>query len=143
MLYFMQMTVIMALVNIRSCGRHGLHLGLRAYATRPLGTPRKREQQDDTPVFQYVGQHRKPQEKVFVWGFSYTGALGIPSFVVPDSGRKKPRKYQLTPYRLETEEKVTLFFFSVLLCLYFLITGYRYRRIMKKYFPTPPPRGKK
>lgn len=96
----------MALVNMRSCGRHGFHLGLRAYATRPIGSPRKREQQDDTPVFQYVGQHRKPQEKVFVWGFSYTGALGIPSFVVPDSGRKKPRKYQLTPYRLDTEQKV-------------------------------------
>uniref|UniRef100_A0A673GR44 Williams-Beuren syndrome chromosomal region 16 protein homolog n=1 Tax=Sinocyclocheilus rhinocerous TaxID=307959 RepID=A0A673GR44_9TELE len=97
----------MALVSIRSCGRHGFHLGLCAYATRPVGTPRKREQQDDTPVFQYVGQHRRPQGKVFVWGFSYTGALGIPSFVVPDSGRKKPRKYQLTPYRLDTEQKIS------------------------------------
>uniref|UniRef100_A0A672QFL0 Neutrophil cytosolic factor 1-like n=1 Tax=Sinocyclocheilus grahami TaxID=75366 RepID=A0A672QFL0_SINGR len=97
----------MALVSIRSCGRCGFLLGLRAYATRPVGTPRKREQQDDTPVFQYVGQHRKPQGKVFVWGFSYTGALGIPSFVVPDSGRKKPRKYQLTPYRLDTEQKIS------------------------------------
>jgi len=102
----MQVTVIMALVKMRSCGRHGFDLGLRAYATRPIGSQRKREQQDDTPVFQYVGQHRKPQEKVFVWGFSFTGALGIPSFVVPDSGRKKPRKYQLTPYRLDTEQKV-------------------------------------
>uniref|UniRef100_A0A8C1WYN2 RCC1 like n=1 Tax=Cyprinus carpio TaxID=7962 RepID=A0A8C1WYN2_CYPCA len=97
----------MALVSLRSCGRCAFHLGLRAYATRPVGTPRKREQQDDTPVFQYVGQHRKPQGKVFVWGFSYTGALGIPSFVVPDSGRKKPRKYQLTPYRLDTEQKIS------------------------------------
>uniref|UniRef100_A0A673J8N9 Williams-Beuren syndrome chromosomal region 16 protein-like n=1 Tax=Sinocyclocheilus rhinocerous TaxID=307959 RepID=A0A673J8N9_9TELE len=97
----------MALVSLRSCGRLGFHLGLRAYATRPVGTPRKREQQDDTPVFQYVGQHRKLQGKVFVWGFSYTGALGIPSFVVPDSGRKKPRKYQLTPYRLDTEQKIS------------------------------------
>ncbi|XP_075888092.1 RCC1-like G exchanging factor-like protein isoform X2 [Nelusetta ayraudi] len=38
---------------------------------------------------------------------SFTGALGIPSFVVPDSGRKKPRKYQLTPYRLETAEQIS------------------------------------
>ncbi len=105
----MQVTVIMALVSLRSCGRHGFHLGLRVYATRPVGTPRRREQQDNTPVFQYVGQHRKPQGKVFVWGFSYTGALGIPSFVVPDSGRKKPRKYQLTPYRLDTEQKVMFY----------------------------------
>uniref|UniRef100_A0A8C1YV35 RCC1 like n=1 Tax=Cyprinus carpio TaxID=7962 RepID=A0A8C1YV35_CYPCA len=97
----------MALVNIRSCGRRGFHPGLCAYATRTVGVPRKREQQDETPVFQYVGQHRKPRGKVFVWGFSYTGALGIPSFVVPDSGRKKPRKYQLTPYRLDTEQKIS------------------------------------
>lgn len=103
----MSVTVIMALVSLRSCGRRGFQLGLRAYATRSVNTQRKREQQDDTPVFQYVGQHRKPQGKVFVWGFSYTGALGIPSFVVPDSGRKKPRKYQLTPYRLDTEQKIS------------------------------------
>uniref|UniRef100_A0A8C8M481 Uncharacterized protein n=1 Tax=Oncorhynchus tshawytscha TaxID=74940 RepID=A0A8C8M481_ONCTS len=45
--------------------------------------------------------------KVFVWGFSYTGALGIPRFEVPDSGRKKPRKYQLTSYRLETEQQIS------------------------------------
>ncbi|XP_051903161.1 RCC1-like G exchanging factor-like protein [Hippocampus zosterae] len=67
-----------------------------------------REKPDaDGPVFQYVGQHRKPRHKVFVWGFSFTGALGIPSFVIPDSGRKKPRKYQLTPYRLETEDQIS------------------------------------
>lgn len=94
----------MALVNIRACGQCGIRGGLRAYATQPFGTTGLQE--DDRPVFQYVGQHRKPKEKVFVWGFSYTGALGIPSFVVPDSGRKKPRKYQLTPYRLDTEQKV-------------------------------------
>ncbi|XP_077402856.1 RCC1-like G exchanging factor-like protein isoform X3 [Vanacampus margaritifer] len=59
------------------------------------------------PVFQYVGQHKKPSHKVFVWGFSFTGALGIPSFVVPDSGSKKPRKYQFTPYRLETADQIS------------------------------------
>uniref|UniRef100_A0A3B3ZX42 RCC1-like domain-containing protein n=1 Tax=Periophthalmus magnuspinnatus TaxID=409849 RepID=A0A3B3ZX42_9GOBI len=59
------------------------------------------------PMFQYVGQNRKPRHKVFVWGFSFTGALGIPSFVVPDSGRKRPRQYQLTPYRLETADQIT------------------------------------
>uniref|UniRef100_A0A672FEC6 RCC1-like domain-containing protein n=1 Tax=Salarias fasciatus TaxID=181472 RepID=A0A672FEC6_SALFA len=69
----------------------------------PLTDPVSLSVQPCAPVFQYVGQHRKPTHKVFVWGFSFTGALGIPSFVVPDSGRKTPRKYQLTPYRLETE----------------------------------------
>lgn len=67
---------------------------------------RPQEKNSSGPVFQYVGQHKKPTHKVFVWGFSFTGALGIPSFVVPDSGRKNPRKYQLTPYRLETAEQV-------------------------------------
>ncbi|XP_056601313.1 RCC1-like G exchanging factor-like protein isoform X1 [Triplophysa dalaica] len=95
----------MALVNIRVCGLCCIRVGLRSYATQPYGMTGV--QQDDRPVFQYVGQHRKPKEKVFVWGFSYTGALGIPSFVVPDSGRKKPRKHQLTPYRLDTEQKIS------------------------------------
>lgn len=70
------------------------------------GAPGSQEKSSSEPVFQYVGEHKKPTHKVFVWGFSFTGALGIPSFVVPDSGRKKPRKYQLTPYRLETAEQV-------------------------------------
>ncbi|XP_056140895.1 RCC1-like G exchanging factor-like protein isoform X2 [Lampris incognitus] len=69
--------------------------------------PRQQEKNKDGPVFQYVGKHRKKNHKVFVWGFSFTGALGIPSFVVPDSGRKKPRKYQLTPYSLEIEDKIS------------------------------------
>lgn len=69
---------------------------------------RDRETRDEVPQFRYVGERRKPTDKVFVWGFSHTGALGIPSFVIPDSGRKKPRKYQLTPYRFDTEQKVLL-----------------------------------
>uniref|UniRef100_A0AAY5L9I8 RCC1 like n=1 Tax=Esox lucius TaxID=8010 RepID=A0AAY5L9I8_ESOLU len=96
----------MSLVYVRLFARHRLALGVRGYAT-PTSAPRSREQKEDFPVFQYVGKQRKPNHKVFVWGFSYTGALGIPSFVVPDSGRKKPRKYQLTPYRLETEQQIS------------------------------------
>uniref|UniRef100_A0A3Q3AZU0 RCC1 like n=1 Tax=Kryptolebias marmoratus TaxID=37003 RepID=A0A3Q3AZU0_KRYMA len=70
--------------------------------------PQEKSAGGDGPVFQYVGEHKKPTHKVFVWGFSFTGALGIPSFVVPDSGRKNPRKYQLTPYRLEMAEQISL-----------------------------------
>lgn len=74
----------------------------------PSGAPRQRRQNNDAgPIFQYVGKHKKPNHRVFVWGFSFTGALGIPSFVVPDSGVKKPKKYQLTPYRLETEAQIS------------------------------------
>lgn len=72
----------------------------------PRPGPGLRDQSGE-PVFQYVGQNRRPSHKVFVWGFSFSGALGVPSFVVPDTGRKKPRKYQLTPYRLDTAQKIT------------------------------------
>ncbi|KAK2828412.1 hypothetical protein Q5P01_019446 [Channa striata] len=96
----------MAFPCVRLCTRHiTKKLQVCGYATLKLSRPQEKSSSD--PVFQYVGQHKKPSHKVFVWGFSFTGALGIPSFVVPDSGRKKPRKYQLTPYRLETAEQIT------------------------------------
>lgn len=92
---------------LRCAGRSRAALHGCSYAT--LGRPsRPGEKGEAGTVFQYVGKHKKANHKVFVWGFSFTGALGIPSFVVPDSGRKKPRKYQLTPYRLDTAEKVRL-----------------------------------
>lgn len=96
----------MAFPYVRLCPRH-MRAGLQVcwYATLSKAS-RPQEKSGSDPVFQYVGQHKKPTHKVFVWGFSFTGALGIPTFVVPDSGRKKPRKYQLTPYRLETAEQV-------------------------------------
>ncbi|CAN9501049.1 unnamed protein product [Ophioblennius macclurei] len=86
----------MALPCARLCSRHTAARASCTYST--VGGSAS-----SGPVFQYAGRRRKPNHKVFVWGFSFTGALGIPSFVVPDSGRKKPRKYQLTPYRLEVE----------------------------------------
>uniref|UniRef100_A0A665U8Q5 RCC1-like domain-containing protein n=1 Tax=Echeneis naucrates TaxID=173247 RepID=A0A665U8Q5_ECHNA len=97
----------MASLCVRLCSRH-IRSGLQvsSYGTHSKAS-RPQEKSSSGPVFQYVGQHRKPSHKVFVWGFSFTGALGIPSFVVPDSGRKKPRKYQLTPYRLETAEQIS------------------------------------
>ncbi|KAJ8342927.1 hypothetical protein SKAU_G00328550, partial [Synaphobranchus kaupii] len=96
----------MSVACTRSFGRLGVALATRGYAT-PSQNPRSRvPKEHGGPVYQYAGKHSRPKDKVFVWGFSYTGALGIPSFVVPDSGRKNPRKYQLTPYRLDTEQKV-------------------------------------
>ncbi|XP_069613541.1 RCC1-like G exchanging factor-like protein [Ranitomeya imitator] len=77
-------------------------------SVRHLATAVGRSKQgDDLPTFQYVGQKLRRKERVFVWGFSYTGALGIPSFVVPDKGKKKRRQYQLTPYRLDVDEKIS------------------------------------
>lgn len=98
----------MALLCARSrCRvRRGVILNCRLFSS--VAKSRDREGRDEVPQFRYVGERRKPTDKVFVWGFSYTGALGIPSFVIPDSGRKTPRKYQLTPYRLDTEQKVII-----------------------------------
>ncbi|KAG9351854.1 hypothetical protein JZ751_023105 [Albula glossodonta] len=99
----------MSVACIRLCTQHRVTLGSRGYANVTTSrVPKTRAPKEpEGPVFQYVGQHTRPKHKVFVWGFSCTGALGIPSFVVPDSGRKHPRKYQLTPYRLETEQKIS------------------------------------
>ncbi|KAM4795095.1 RCC1-like G exchanging factor-like protein [Rhinophrynus dorsalis] len=83
-------------------------LNVRLLLQRHLSATVGKSRADDVlPVFQYVGQRSKRKDRVFVWGFSYTGALGIPSFVVPDTGRKKPKRFQLTPYRLDTDEKIS------------------------------------
>ncbi|KAM3868540.1 RCC1-like G exchanging factor-like protein [Diretmus argenteus] len=98
----------MALPCLQLCVRRGrVGLEVRGYAALSKAPRTQEKKTSDGPVFQYVGERRKPTHKVFVWGFSFTGALGIPSFVVPDSGRKNPRKHQLTPYRLETENKIS------------------------------------
>ncbi|POI28289.1 hypothetical protein CIB84_007958 [Bambusicola thoracicus] len=80
------------------------HRGL----AKPAGPPsarQLREADEASPIFQYVGKAAKRKDRVFVWGFSYSGALGVPSFVKPDAAWKKPRRIQATPYRLETDEK--------------------------------------
>uniref|UniRef100_A0A8C3EX55 RCC1-like G exchanging factor-like protein n=1 Tax=Corvus moneduloides TaxID=1196302 RepID=A0A8C3EX55_CORMO len=76
-------------------------------AAGPPRTRQLREAEEAAPVFQYAGKAARRKDRVFVWGFSYSGALGVPSFVRPDAGWKKPRRIQPTPYRLETEEKIT------------------------------------
>ncbi|OXB78888.1 UNVERIFIED_CONTAM: hypothetical protein H355_011293 [Colinus virginianus] len=85
---------------------------LRAVPRRGLASPagppssrQLREVDEAAPVVQYVGKAAKRKDRVFVWGFCYSGALGVPSFVRPDAGWKKPRRIQPTPYRLETDEK--------------------------------------
>ncbi|XP_066058155.1 RCC1-like G exchanging factor-like protein isoform X2 [Chamaea fasciata] len=86
--------------------RRLLRRGL-AVAAGPPSTRQLREAEEAAPVFQYAGKAAKRKDRVFVWGFSYSGALGVPSFVKPDAGWKKPRRIQPTPYRLETEEKIS------------------------------------
>ncbi|XP_019366862.1 PREDICTED: RCC1-like G exchanging factor-like protein, partial [Gavialis gangeticus] len=65
------------------------------------------EADEATPVFRYVGQRARRAERVFVWGFCYAGALGVPSFVRPKASWKRPRRVQNTPYRLLTADKIS------------------------------------
>ncbi|XP_013859479.1 RCC1-like G exchanging factor-like protein [Austrofundulus limnaeus] len=96
-----------ALTCVRLCPRHAA-AGLQVCGYATFGNVRPPQEKNTSgEIFQYVGEHKKKTHKVFVWGYSFTGALGIPSFVVPDSGRKKPRKCQLTPYRLEMAERIS------------------------------------
>lgn len=70
------------------------------------------EAEADAPVFQYVGERAARVDRIFVWGFSFSGALGVPTFVLPSSGPQlragswPPRRIQPVPYRLELDQKV-------------------------------------
>lgn len=82
----------------------------------PAGRSRSRreaaEAEADAPMVQYVGQRAARADRVFVWGFSFSGALGVPTFVVPGSGpgpragSRPRRRIQTVPYRLDLEQKV-------------------------------------
>ncbi|KAM9583319.1 RCC1-like G exchanging factor-like protein isoform 1-T1 [Trichechus inunguis] len=71
------------------------------------------EAEADAPVFQYVGERAVRADRIFVWGFSFSGALGVPTFVVPGSGPEpgaglRPRRrIQPVPYRLELDQKIS------------------------------------
>ncbi|XP_035135520.2 RCC1-like G exchanging factor-like protein isoform X3 [Callithrix jacchus] len=71
------------------------------------------EAEAEVPVFQYVGERAVRADRVFVWGFSFSGALGVPTFVVPSSrpgpgaGPRPPRRIQPVPYRLELDQKIS------------------------------------
>lgn len=71
------------------------------------------EAEADTPVFQYVGERATRADRIFVWGFSFSGALGVPTFVLPGSGpqpragSRPRRRIQAVPYRLELDQKIS------------------------------------
>ncbi|XP_072799182.1 RCC1-like G exchanging factor-like protein isoform X2 [Vicugna pacos] len=71
------------------------------------------EAEADAPVFQYVGERAARADRIFVWGFSFSGALGVPTFVLPSSrpqsrpGSRPRRRIQPVPYRLELDQKIS------------------------------------
>uniref|UniRef100_A0A8C8ZX79 RCC1-like G exchanging factor-like protein n=1 Tax=Prolemur simus TaxID=1328070 RepID=A0A8C8ZX79_PROSS len=110
----------MALAALAAGARPGRRLswpGLVRGHWTPAGRSRSRreaaEAEADAPVFQYVGERAARVDRVFVWGFSFSGALGVPTFVLPGSGpktragRRSYRRIQIVPYRLELEQKIS------------------------------------
>ncbi len=86
---------------------------LRAGRGHGTAAGRSRSRREaDAPVFQYVGERAARADRVFVWGFSFSGALGVPTFVLPRAGPERragsrpPRRIQPVPYRLELDQKV-------------------------------------
>ncbi|XP_022083354.1 RCC1-like G exchanging factor-like protein [Acanthaster planci] len=71
---------------------------------------RRQEEASDMATTRLISKHRKRQDRVYVWGLSYTGALGVPTFVKPKLRGSSPRtrrKYQSAPYLLQQNQKIT------------------------------------
>lgn len=111
----------MALVALAARARlgnwlSGRGLGLGRGHWTAAGRSRSRreaaEAEAEAPVFQYVGERAARADRIFVWGFSFSGALGVPTFVLPSSGPhphaglRPRRRIQCVPYRLELDQKV-------------------------------------
>lgn len=107
----------MALVAVGRVGRRLKCPGPGRGHWTPAGRSRSRreatEAEADAPVVQYVGERAARTSRIFVWGFSFSGALGVPTFVVPGSGPeprsgfRPPRRIQIVPYRLELDQKIS------------------------------------
>ncbi|XP_051691424.2 RCC1-like G exchanging factor-like protein isoform X2 [Oryctolagus cuniculus] len=112
----------MALAALAAGARLGLRLrgpglGLGRGPWRAAGRSRSRreaaEAEADAPVLQYAGERAARAHRIFVWGFSYSGALGVPSFVLPSAGpepragSRPRRRIQPVPYRLELDQKIS------------------------------------
>ncbi|KAF3814043.1 hypothetical protein GH733_018075 [Mirounga leonina] len=109
----------MALAALAAGARLGRQLsgpgpGLRPGRGHRTAAGRSRSLREaDAPVFQYVGERAARADRIFVWGFSFSGALGVPTFVLPSAGPKHragsrpPRRIQPVPYRLELDQKIS------------------------------------
>ncbi|XP_028938294.1 RCC1-like G exchanging factor-like protein [Ornithorhynchus anatinus] len=84
-------------------GRMAMSLAAAAAATRGSGPARRRLEAEaaeaEAPVVQYAGGRGRRAQRLFAWGFAFSGALGLPSFALPRPGAS-PRRLQPVPYRL-------------------------------------------
>uniref|UniRef100_A0A4W2H9S6 RCC1 like n=1 Tax=Bos indicus x Bos taurus TaxID=30522 RepID=A0A4W2H9S6_BOBOX len=110
----------MAVVTLAAVARLGRRLsglgpgrGHWTAAGRSRSRREAAEAEADAPVFQYVGERATRADRIFVWGFSFSGALGVPTFVLPGSGpqpragSRPRRRIQPVPYRLELDQKIS------------------------------------
>lgn len=74
----------------------------RCYATERVKKLMKQEQLKNQ-VFQYVGKNAKKADRVYVWGYAATGALGVRRFLKPEK-KQSPRTKQLIPHRLDLHD---------------------------------------
>ncbi|KAI0207398.1 RCC1-like G exchanging factor-like protein [Lamellibrachia satsuma] len=75
----------------------------RCYATERVKKLMRQEQLKNQ-VFQYVGKNTKKADRVYVWGYAATGALGVKRFLMPEKNQNARTK-QLIPHRLDLQDK--------------------------------------
>ncbi|ELU01947.1 hypothetical protein CAPTEDRAFT_158323 [Capitella teleta] len=88
-----------------------LHRMLSSHSMREASSFTKRiktlEDREST-VHEHVGQHKQRVQRVYVWGYAGTGALGQRSFITPSNPRQKPRSKQRHPHRLAYLDEIVL-----------------------------------
>ncbi|CAD5112621.1 DgyrCDS1837 [Dimorphilus gyrociliatus] len=62
-----------------------------------------KQQADSEIIWEYASEKTKRVERVYVWGYASTGALGVKKHVDPEK-KGSPRRMQLIPYRLKDFE---------------------------------------
>ncbi|KAJ8020432.1 RCC1-like G exchanging factor-like protein [Holothuria leucospilota] len=69
---------------------------------------RRAAEAEELPTFRYAGKTTKRHSNVHVCGFSYTGALGIPHFIVlKGTTHRKRKQFVANPYKLPMPKKIT------------------------------------
>ncbi|XP_067933148.1 RCC1-like G exchanging factor-like protein [Watersipora subatra] len=71
------------------------HPGNRSFSTSRIFL----KKQEEKPLLKYIGKHHTRAKRIYVWGNTRTGALGVPTFLYPKDG-KRQLLAQFKPYNL-------------------------------------------